>query len=70
MGSRWEEAVILGEAKWARVANGARIVHELELKAPALPRLAPSVRYAVCARERLSHVPAGTIVATAADIFA
>jgi AAA+ ATPase superfamily predicted ATPase len=67
---RREEAILLGEAKWARSADAARIVRDLEHKASALPRLAPDVGYAVCARERISHAPPGMLAITAADIFA
>lgn len=69
LAGRHEDAVLLGEAKWARSIDAARIVHGLEHKASALPRLTPDVRYAVCARERISHSPAGTLAITAADIF-
>lgn len=34
-----------------------------------LPRLAPNLTYAVCARERLTGLPATAIGVTAADIF-
>jgi hypothetical protein len=69
LAGRREEAVLLGEAKWARSANAARIVRELERKATALPRLAPNPTYAVCARERLTDLPATATGVTAADIF-
>jgi uncharacterized protein len=69
LAGRREDAVLIGEAKWARSADAARIVRELEHKASALPRLAPNVRYAVCARERISHSPSGTLTVTAGDIF-
>lgn len=69
LAGRREEAVLLGEAKWARTADAARIVSELELKAAALPRLAPNPTYAICARERLTSLPAAAIGITAADIF-
>jgi uncharacterized protein len=70
LAGRREEAVLLGEAKWARTANGARIVGELERKASALPLLAPDLSYAVCARERVTSLPAAAIAVTAAEIFA
>ncbi len=65
-----EEAVLLGEAKWARSADAARIVRTLDLKAAVLPRLAPNPTHAVCARERLTGLPPAAIAITAADIFA
>jgi uncharacterized protein len=70
LAGRREEAVLLGEAKWARTANGARIVRELERKASALPLLAPSPSYAVCARERITSLPPVATAITAAEIFA
>jgi uncharacterized protein len=70
LAGRHEEAVLLGEAKWARSADGGRLVRELERKASALPLLAPNLRYATCARERLTNVPSATLALTAADIFA
>ncbi|HZL47915.1 MAG TPA: ATP-binding protein [Solirubrobacteraceae bacterium] len=70
LAGRREEAVLLGEAKWARTANGARIVRELERKASALPLLAPNLSYAVCARERITNLPVTATAITAAEIFA
>jgi Archaea bacterial proteins of unknown function len=64
-----EEAVLAGEAKWARKADGEHIVSELRQKAGALPRRAADMRYAVCAREQIVKAPTGTIAVTAADIF-
>jgi uncharacterized protein len=70
LGGVREEAVLLGEAKWAKSADAGRLVRELESKAHALPRLAPDPLYATCARERLTGVPPGAVRITAADIFA
>ncbi|HEY5342098.1 MAG TPA: ATP-binding protein [Solirubrobacteraceae bacterium] len=70
LAGRREQAVLLGEAKWARTANGARLVRELERKASALPLLAPNPTYAICARERITNLPATASAFTAADIFA
>lgn len=70
LAGRREEAVLVGEAKWARSTDGARLVRELERKAGALPRVASDVGYAVCARERVTRVPAGVLALTAADMFA
>lgn len=68
LAGRGREAVLLGEAKWAKRVNAARLRTELERKAPSLPRLAPEPRYAVCARERVDA--AGDVLAvTAEDIF-
>lgn len=68
LAGRRREAVLLGEAKWARRVDGSRLRAELERKAGALPRLGAKPRYAVCARERIDN--AGDMLAiTAADIF-
>jgi len=66
---RRREAVLIGEAKWGKRVDGARLRAELERKAQSLPRLAAEPRYAICARERVDN--AGDALAiTAADIFA
>jgi uncharacterized protein len=70
LAGRREQAVLLGEAKWARTANGARILRELERKATALPLLAPTPSYAVCAREHITNLPPTATAITATDIFA
>lgn len=69
LAGRRREAVLVGEAKWARRVDAARLRAELERKAQALPRLAAEPRYAVCARERVDNA-GDALVATAADIFA
>jgi hypothetical protein len=69
LAGRREEAVLVGEAKWARTLDGARLMRELELKAGALPRAASELVYAVCARERVTRAPAGLLALTAADVF-
>jgi uncharacterized protein len=70
LAGRGEQAVLAGEAKWARTVDGARVVRELERKAEALPSVAGDMRYAVCARERVSNAPPETLEITAQDIFA
>jgi hypothetical protein len=69
LAGRREQAVLLGEAKWARTADGGRLVRDLESRSSALPLLAPDVRYAACARDRLTEAPPGTLTVTATDIF-
>jgi len=68
LAGRGRKAVLLGEAKWARRANGAALRAELEAKAAALPGLAGDVSYAIAAREQVSHADDVTAL-TAADIF-
>lgn len=65
---RGREAVLLGEAKWAKRVDGARIRAELERKSAGLPRVANPPRFAVCARD---SVDGGEDIlrVTAADIF-
>ena len=69
LAGRGREAVLLGEAKWARQANGAALRAELEAKSTALPTLADDVSYAVAAREQVKN-PEGVLAITAADVFA
>lgn len=68
LAGRRREAVLLGEAKWAKRVDAAPLRAELERKATALPRLSDAPRYAICARERVDNA-AGTLVVTAEDIF-
>jgi len=68
LAGRGREAVLVGEAKWARRVDGGRLRAELERKAQALPRLADGVRYAICARERVDD-PGDALQITAEDIF-
>jgi uncharacterized protein len=69
LAGRSREAVLLGEAKWAKRVNATSLRTALERKAEALPRPAAELRYAICARERVDG--GDTVLAvTAADIFA
>jgi AAA+ ATPase superfamily predicted ATPase len=63
------EAVLLGEAKWARKASGRALRTELEAKSEALPILARDISYAVAAREQVTDAE-GILAITASDIFA
>ena len=47
--------------------ESGRIVHELERKATALPRIQPDLRYVAC--ERPTNMPSTALAVTAADIF-
>jgi len=68
LAGRNREAVLVGEARWAKRVDAARIRRGLEQKARALPRLVDDVRYVVCARERVDH--AGDVIPlTATDVF-
>ena len=62
---------LVGEAKWARTEDGRRVVRTLDRKLieSDLPML-DTVRYAVCAREAVTHADPDTLVITANDIFA
>jgi uncharacterized protein len=68
LAGRGREAVLLGEAKWAKRVSAPPLRAELERKAAALPRLAAEPRYAICARERVDHGD-DVLALTAADIF-
>jgi len=63
------EAVLFGEAKWARSVSGRAAVAELEKKAGSLARSASLPAYVVCARGEVRDLPPGAVAVTAADIF-
>ncbi|MBN1631008.1 MAG: ATP-binding protein, partial [Thermoleophilia bacterium] len=69
LSGRGREAVLAGEARWARSASGTRIVRGLEAKAQRLPQRRDPFAYAVGARTRVVDAPPGTLVVTARDIF-
>ncbi len=69
LAGRRREAVLVGEAKWARRVDGARLALELERKSQALPRRREPLAYALCARNEVSNAPDGVLVVTADDIF-
>lgn len=62
--------VLAGEAKWARSVDGRRLAHDLRMRAAMVPGAeVDTMRFALCARETVRAVPAGTLVCTAGDIF-
>jgi AAA+ ATPase superfamily predicted ATPase len=69
LAGRDRRTVLVGESKWARSEDASRLSRVLAAKAQALPNRADDLRYAVCARERLTNVPRDTLAFTAADIF-
>jgi uncharacterized protein len=69
LAGRGREAVLLGEAKWAKRVDAPRLRAEIERKAQALPSLAAEPSYAVCAREEVAN-PDGLLAITAEQIFA
>jgi hypothetical protein len=69
LAGRERRVALVGEAKWARKVDGARLRRTLEEKARALPNGAEPLRYVVCAREEVTRLPAAETV-TASDIFA
>ena len=69
LAGRSHEATLVGEAKWAKVIDARPVLRTLERKAQGLPRVRHPLRLAICAREQLRNVPAGSFRVTAADIF-
>jgi hypothetical protein len=69
LAGRGGEAVLVGEAKWARRIDARVVVADLERRGSRLPRRAEVVTYAVCGRSDVGEVPVGTIAVAAADIF-
>lgn len=68
LAGRGREAVLLGEAKWAKRVSAPPLLAELERKASALPRPIGDPRYVVCARERVDD-SGRALAVTAADVF-
>jgi len=64
--------VLVGEAKWARRHDGARLGRDVRAKARHLPGVddVDQLRVVVCAREQLKNLPAGILGITSHDIFA
>ena len=69
LNGRAREATLAGEAKWSMSEDGARIVRGLERKAYQPPQRREWLRYAVLARDNVTHVPPDALVLTARDIF-
>jgi AAA+ ATPase superfamily predicted ATPase len=68
LAGRSREAVLAGEAKWARTVDGVRLRRELVRKTERLPRRAPEVHLAICAREEVRE-PGDALAITAREIF-
>ncbi|MFC4060483.1 ATP-binding protein [Planomonospora corallina] len=69
LSGRSRTPVLVGEAKWGRKVNAARIKADLAAKAAHLTRSPGDLRYAVCARESVVNADPDTLTVTAADIF-
>lgn len=70
LAGRSRTPVLVGEAKWARTVDAARVRHQLERKAAALGADPDRLEYLVCARDEVVNVPPGTVTVTSEDIFA
>jgi len=68
LAGRGREAVLLGEAKWARRVDGSRVRAGLERKGAGLPRVSDDPRFAVCARGSVDRGE-DILRVTAEDIF-
>ena len=68
LAGRARTAVLIGEAKWSRQVDGARVRRVLERKAEALPKVRDPLELAICARETVTNADDARVV-TAADIF-
>lgn len=69
LAGRQRQAILVGEAKWARRVDAPQVARQLELKSAALPRRAPYLRYTIAAPETVTR-PQGTLPITADEIFA
>jgi hypothetical protein len=62
--------VAVGEAKWAKSVDAARVKARLIAKAAALTEDVDRLTYIVCARSEITRTDDDTVAVTAADIFA
>ncbi len=69
LAGRSREPFLVGEAKWSKRINAARVKAGLAVKAAGLVLEPESLRYAVCGREQVEHADLDTLVVTAAEIF-
>lgn len=60
---------MVGEAKWSNALDARRPLADLQDKAARLVGDPSGLRYAVCAREEITHAASGVLAVTAADIF-
>jgi uncharacterized protein len=66
---RSRRPTMVGEAKWSTALDARRPLADLEEKAAWLVDDPTELRYAVCARERITNAPGGLLTVTAKDIF-
>lgn len=69
LAGRRREAVLIGEAKWARRVQAPPIERALTRKLEGLPAKREPVRLAIAARERVERPSGDTLVVTARDVF-
>lgn len=69
LAGRRREAVLVGEARWARSVDAGPIERAISRKAEGLPRVRDPLRMGVCARESVRRAQRGTLVVTGSDIF-
>ncbi|WP_449061398.1 ATP-binding protein [Planomonospora algeriensis] len=67
---RTKVPVMVGESKWAREVDAARLRRKLTAKATGLTDAPDDLRYAVCARESVVNADPDLLAVTAADVFA
>lgn len=70
LAGRSRSPVLIGEATWARAADGVRISRTLRNKAFALTGRPDDLRYLVAARDHVRGLPDDVIAVTAEDVFA
>jgi hypothetical protein len=66
---RSRRPAMVGEAKWSSSLDARRPLADLERKAASLVDDTTKLRYALCARERITSAPGDVLAVTAAQIF-
>lgn len=68
---RSKKVALIGEAKWAKKHDGARMLKEITAKAGAAKlNLIEKPTWVLCARDEVTHLPENCLSITAHDIFA
>ncbi|GGS65500.1 ATPase AAA [Planobispora rosea] len=68
--NRTKVPVMVGESKWAREVDAARLCRKLAAKTTELTAAPDDLTYAVCARESIVNASPEILTVTATDIFA
>ncbi|GAA3442161.1 hypothetical protein [Planomonospora venezuelensis] len=67
--NRTKTPIMVGESKWTREVDAARLCRKLAAKTTELTGSPDDLAYAICARESVTNAAPDILTVTAADIF-